>query len=251
MNDTDRLVQLLRPASRILVFTGAGVSTGSGIPDFRGPNGLWKRRQPVYFNDFLASEQARVEYWDQKAEGWESFRTAQPNAAHRALVRLEELGRLRALVTQNIDGLHQAAGSSASRLIEVHGTNRRVECLDCGELTDPDPSVDRFRAERRTPTCLGCGGLLKFATVSFGQSLKPGVLESAAEAAADCDLVLALGSTLSVHPAASIPLIGAQGGAPYVIVNAGDTEQDAAATLRIEGDVTIVLPPAVAELEPV
>ena len=158
MTDLHRLVELLRPASRILVFTGAGVSTGSGIPDFRGPNGLWKRRQPVYFNDFLASEQSRVEYWDQKAEGWESFRDAQPNAAHRALVRLEELGRLRALVTQNIDGLHQAAGSSAARLIEVHGTNRRVECLDCAELTDPGPAVagavarpvDRTGAEQLT-----------------------------------------------------------------------------------------------------
>jgi NAD-dependent deacetylase len=249
VSEPDRLVELLRPASRILVFTGAGVSTGSGIPDFRGPNGLWKRRQPVYFDAFLASEEARVEYWDQKAAGWEGFRDARPNAAHRAIVRLEELGRLRALVTQNIDGLHQAAGTSAQRLIEVHGTNRRVECLDCGRLSDPEPAVARFRAERSTPTCTDCGGLMKFATVSFGQALAPGVLETAAAAAAGADLVLSLGSTLSVYPAASIPLIAARGGAPYVIINAGETDQDAEATLRLEGDVAEFLPPAVAALE--
>ena len=250
MSDHERLVELLGAASRILAFTGAGISTGSGIPDFRGPGGVWSKRQPVYFDAFLASEEARVEYWDQKAEAWEAFRDAQPNAAHRALVRLEELGRLEALVTQNIDGLHQAAGSSAERLLEVHGTNREVECLGCGERSHPQVAVERFLAERKTPTCPDCGGWLKFATISFGQALDAEVLDAAARAAKRCDLVLALGSTLSVHPAASIPLIAAHAGAAYVIVNRGETEHDSLAALRIEGDVVEVLPPAVEQLGP-
>jgi NAD-dependent deacetylase len=202
----------------------------------------------VYFQDFLASEACRLEYWDQKAEGWEAFRDARPNAAHRALVALERLGRLRALVTQNIDGLHQAAGTSPALLLELHGTNRLVECLACGRRDDPEPAVAAFRASRRVPTCVACGGLLKLATVSFGQALDGRVLDACARAAAEADLVLALGSTLSVVPAASVPLAAARRGAPYVIVNRGPTEHDGIATLRIEGDVTEVLPPAVEAL---
>lgn len=250
MSDPERLAELLGAASRILAFTGAGISTGSGIPDFRGPGGVWSRRQPVYFDAFLASEEARIEYWDQKAEAWRAFRDAKPNAAHRALVRLEELGRLRALVTQNIDGLHQAAGSSAGLLLEVHGTNREVECLGCGERRAPQEAVDRFIAERRCPACESCGGLLKFATISFGQALEPRVLDAAEAAANDCDLVLALGSTLSVYPAAAIPLTAARAGAPYAVVNRGQTDHDALATLRIEGDVVEILPAALEGLAP-
>src|SRR6185503_6219551 len=125
----ERLAELLRGAKRALLFTGAGVSTGSGIPDFRGPNGVWKRRQPVLFQQFLASEEARVEHWDYKLEGYEAFRDAMPNAAHLAILRLEEVGRLEAVVTQNIDGLHQKAGHAKGKVIELHGTNRRVECV--------------------------------------------------------------------------------------------------------------------------
>src|SRR5262249_43935613 len=152
----------LRDARAILAFTGAGISTGSGIPDFRGPGGVWSRRQPVYFDEFLASEEKRVEYWDYKNEGWEQFAAAQPNAAHRALVTLERAGKLSALVTQNIDGLHQAAGTGADKLVELHGTNRFVECVDCGERSDPRPHLEFFRREKRCPTC-ACGGWLKFA----------------------------------------------------------------------------------------
>ena len=241
------LVDLLRARRKILVFTGAGISTGSGIPDFRGPEGVWKTRQPVYFDEFLASEAKRVEYWAFKLEGRAHFERARPNAAHAAIVELERLGRVEAVVTQNIDGLHQAAGTSADRLVEVHGTNRWVECTRCGERSDPAPAFAEFAAQNRAPLC-PCGGWLKSATISFGQALRPDVLERGFRAAASCDLVLALGSSLSVHPAASIPLAAARRGVPYVIINRGETDQDDACTLRIEGDVVEILPPAVAAL---
>lgn len=253
MRTSESLVGLLRDAHRILVFTGAGISTGSGIPDFRGPQGLWKRYQPVYFDEFQASEERRVEYWVRKAEMYESFTGAMPNPAHEALVALERLGKVQALVTQNIDGLHQDAGSSAELIIEVHGTNRWVECLSCDRRVTPEDALARFvapddGAPGRAPRC-DCGGLLKPATISFGQSLRTDVLERAFAEAARADLVLALGSTLSVHPAAAIPLAAVESGAPYAIINRGRTDHDEIATLKIDDDVTRVLPPAVAALQ--
>jgi NAD-dependent deacetylase len=243
------LADMLRPARAVLVVTGAGISTGSGIPDFRGPQGVWKRRQPVYFQDFLASEAKRNEYWDYKAEGWDAFMAAKPNAAHHALVTLERLGRIVATVTQNIDGLHQAAGADRTRVIELHGTNREVECLEpsCRRRAEPSSAVAAFRATGTCPRC-ACGGLLKFATISFGQALDPSVLARAERAARAADLVLALGSTLSVHPAASVPLIALQRGVPYVIINQGATDQDDLATLKLDADVIEVLPAAISAL---
>ena len=240
------IVELLREARKILVFTGAGISTGSGIRDFRGPKGVWKTRQPVYYEAFLSSEAARVEYWDQKLEAWPSFRDAEPNAAHRAVAALEEKGKLRSLVTQNIDGLHAAAGISPEKLVEIHGTNRQVQCVSCGERTAPEAHMESFASTRKPPLC-PCGGYLKPATISFGQSLRPEDLQRAGIAAGSCDLVVALGSTLSVHPAASFPLAAAERGAPYVIINRGETEHDShpAVTLRLEGDVVELFPPAV------
>ena len=246
MSDSETLVELLRGAERILVFTGAGVSTGSGIRDFRGPQGVWKTRQPVYYENFLASEAARVEYWDQKLEAWPSFRDARPNAAHAAAVALERAGKLLLVLTQNIDGLHARAGTSPERLVEIHGTGGEVECLSCHARSEPGPHMDSFAETRRPPTC-PCGGLLKPATISFGQGLRAEDLARAARAAEACDLVVSLGSTLSVHPAASFPLAAAERGVPYVIVNRGATEHDGhpAVTLRLEGDVVEIFPPAV------
>ncbi|HEX4641552.1 MAG TPA: Sir2 family NAD-dependent protein deacetylase [Chthoniobacterales bacterium] len=229
-----------------MIFTGAGISTGSGIPDFRGPEGVWKRRQPVYFQDFLSSEKARVEHWDYKLEGWDGFRNAQPNAVHRAIVALEKAGKVSTVVTQNIDGLHALAGTTADCLVELHGTNLLVECVKCKSRSDPGPHFDFFREHRRPPLC-DCGGFLKPATISFGQSLEPETLERAERAAMQADLVVALGSTLSVYPAASFPLLAAQRGIPYVIINRGATEHDGepAVSLRIEGDVGEIFPAAV------
>jgi NAD-dependent deacetylase len=241
-----RLVELLKDAERILVFTGAGVSTGSGISDFRGPQGVWKRRQPVYYQSFLSSEAARVEYWDQKLEAWPSFRDAEPNALHEAVVELERAGKLAMLITQNVDGLHARAGSSAEFLVELHGTNRWVECLSCHQRSDPAGHMESFPKTGKAPTC-ACGGFLKPATISFGQNLRAEDLRRAAAATEETDLVVALGSTLSVYPAASFPLAAAERGVPYVIVNRGESDHDThpAVTLRLEGDVVRIFPPAV------
>jgi NAD-dependent deacetylase len=244
----EKIVALLRPGRKMLLFTGAGISTGSGIPDFRGPEGVWKRRQPVYYHDFMRSEAARVEHWDFKLEGWPAFQAARPNATHEAIVHLERAGKILAVVTQNIDGLHARAGTSPERLIELHGTNSLVECQTCGKLSEPGPHFEKFRQNRRPPLC-ECGGFLKPATISFGQNLRNEVLERADQAADQADLVVALGSTLSVYPAANIPLIAARRGAPYIIINRGPTEHDGMTevTLRVEGDVAEIFPPAVAQ----
>jgi NAD-dependent deacetylase len=243
-----KLVELLRGSSRLLLFTGAGISTGSGIPDFRGPEGVWKKRQPVYYHDFMRSEAARIEHWDFKLEGWEGYRDARPNATHAAIVRLERAGKVQAVVTQNIDGLHARADTDPARLIELHGTNTLVECQTCGRRSDPQPHFDYFRQTRRPPVC-ECGGFLKPATISFGQNLRNEDLDRAQTAAQAADLVVALGSTLSVYPAANIPLLAANRGVPYVIINRGPTEHDhlAEVTLRLEGDVGELFPPAVEE----
>lgn len=242
----DQLVAFIRAAGKILAFTGAGISTGSGIPDFRGPEGVWKRRQPVYYHDFMRSEAARIEHWDYKLEGWASFRDARPNATHTALVDLEQAGKLAAVITQNIDGLHAKAGTSAARLVELHGTNSVVECQTCGQRSDPAPHYEHFKATGHPPLCQ-CGGYLKPATISFGQNLRNEDLERAEAAALEADLVLALGSTLSVYPAANIPLLAARRGVWYIIINRGVTEHDEfpEVSLRIEGDVAESFAPAV------
>jgi NAD-dependent deacetylase len=249
---TTKLAELLRESKKTLLFTGAGISTSSGIPDFRGPDGVWKRRQPVYYHDFMRSEAARIEHWDYKLEGWPAFRAARPNATHEAIVRLERAGKVVAVVTQNIDGLHSRAGTPPERLVELHGTNSFIECQTCGRRTDPEAHFEQFRKTRRPPVC-ECGGFLKPATISFGQNLRNEDLERAETAAKAADLVVALGSTLSVYPAANIPLLAANRGAPYVIINRGATEHDELpeVTLRLEGDVEGIFPPAVqAALKP-
>jgi NAD-dependent deacetylase len=230
----------------MLIVTGAGVSTASGIPDFRGPNGVWTRRRPVYYEDFLASDDARIQYWDFKLETWSIYQRARPNPVHLAIVDLERAGKVRAVVTQNVDGLHRLAGTSLDVLVELHGTDLLVECQRCHATSDPAPHFDAFKTTRRPPRC-ACGGVLKPATISFGQSLRPADLERAAAAAAQADLVVALGSTLSVYPAASIPLLAAERGVPYVIANRGETEHDghSSVTLRLDGDLTAIVPPAV------
>lgn len=244
----ERLAELLRAASRIFVFTGAGMSTNSGIPDFRGPQGVWTKRQPVYFDEFVASEDARREYWDFKLESWAVFRDARPNSAHQALVDLERLGKLELLVTQNVDGLHQAAGTSADKLVELHGTNAQVECIGCGLREAPERAMEHFRTTREPPCCQGCGELLKPAVVMFGQSLDLAALRRAARAAEAADLILAVGSSLVVTPAADLPLHGARRGTPYVILNQGETPHDPLATLKSEDDVSVLLPAALATL---
>ena len=240
------LARYLRTSTKTLVFTGAGISTGSGIPDFRGPQGVWTRRQPVYYQSFMTSEAARIEHWDFKLEGWDAFRNARPNAVHDAIARLEAAGKLLMVVTQNIDGLHRLAGTSSERLVEIHGTNSLMECQSCHWRDEPAAHFDYFRLHRTPPKCR-CGGFLKPATISFGQNLDAAELDRAHTAAKETDLVVALGSTLSVYPAASFPLNAARRGVPYIIVNRGETEHDhePCVTLRLEGEVGEIFPAAV------
>ena len=247
MEPSTSLFELLHAGEKILIFTGAGISTGSGIPDFRGPEGVWKRRAPVYYQDFISSEEARIEHWDYKLEGWPLFKAARPNATHLAMVKLEREGKLLKVVTQNIDGLHQKAGTSRELLVELHGTSSEVECQSCHRRYDPDPHFAQFKETRRPPICPECGGLLKPATISFGQNLREEDIRASEEAAAQADLVVALGSSLSVYPAASVPLRAADRGIPYIIINRGPTEHDdnPLVSLRLEGDVAEIFPPAV------
>jgi NAD-dependent deacetylase len=244
----EELAEFVRASHCVLVFTGAGISTGSGIPDYRGPQGVWKTKQPVSFDEFMRSEDARIRHWQMKLESHEMFKNAKPNAAHLAIAELERLGFLDTLVTQNIDGLHIDAGSSPHRTIEIHGTSRKVECMRCHTLTEPEPWMEAFRASGRPPIC-DCGGHLKSATISFGQAMPEEKLARAFDAAEHSDLVIAVGTTLEVQPAASIPLVALRQGARYAIINRGPTGQDEIATIRIEGDAVEVLPAVVALLK--
>ena len=244
----DRLASLVEQATSVLVFTGAGISTGSGIPDFRGPGGLWTKIKPVYFQDFVSSEEARVRHWELKLEGFAAFSGATPNAAHRALVDLERRGKLDLLVTQNIDGLHALAGNAEERIVEIHGTNRHVACIDCGWRDAPARWMAEFRESRRCPVCPDCGGFLKSATISFGQAMPEEEMVRAFAGADRADLAISIGSTLEVTPAAHVPLAAKQGGAPYAIVNRGPTAHDSICDVRLEGDVCELLPELVARL---
>lgn len=242
------LTALLRAARRIFVFTGAGVSTASKIRDYRGPQGVYRTRDPVYYHEFIADEARRRAYWEEKLQSWPAFRDAEPNATHRAIVELERTGRLECCVTQNVDGLHRKAGSSEAKLVELHGTARELECVGCGLRETPDRAMQAFAATREPPRCEECGALLKPAVVMFGQALDVEALRRAEGASGVADLVVALGTSLVVTPAADLPLVGVSRGAPYAIVNRGETPHDDLATLRIDADVTDVFPVAVARL---
>jgi len=214
----------LRESRHAVAFTGAGISTESGIPDFRSPGGVWATSDPVYYEDFLRSSAARHEYWRQKAAAHDDFMRADPNAGHQALAEWEQAGRLRAVITQNIDGLHQLAGSEL--VLELHGTARFVSCLDCAARFEADAMVQRFLAEERPPDCPECEGQLKHATISFGQQLPADVLQKAMQLSQEADLFFAMGSSLVVQPAASLPLLAKQNGARLVIINRDPTPQD-------------------------
>lgn len=225
----------LAEARRAVVFTGAGMSTESGIPDFRSPGGIWSQTQPVYYDDFLRSATARHEYWRQKAIAHRDFGHAQPNPGHRVLAAWEARGVIRGIITQNIDGLHQAAGSH--RVLELHGTARRIVCLDCGREFAPEPLLAQFEATNEVPPCPHCGGRLKSATVSFGQQLPEDVLEEAVAWSQDSDLFLALGSSLVVQPAAGLPLLARRAGARLVIINRDPTAADATAQAVLHAEI--------------
>ena len=221
---TQQIARYLSESRRVVAFTGAGISTESGVADFRSPGGVWSKYQPVMFQDFLASAEARRQYWRMKKEGYWEMRRARPNAGHRALARLEAAGKLVAVITQNIDGLHQDAGSR--RVVELHGTSRSVVCLQCAARFDPDAIQAQLESGEEIPLCDRCGGPVKPATVSFGQVLPEEVLSEAFQLATSADLMLAIGSSLVVEPAASLPLQAKRNGARLVILNKTETPLD-------------------------
>lgn len=237
---------LVADASRIVGFTGAGISTESGVPDFRSPDGVWARNRTVDFQEFVSSEAGRVEYWRQKAAAWPAMRAAQPNAGHYAFVELHRQGRLAALVTQNIERLHQRSGLPADSVLELHGTTTEAVCLTCGDRITSDEACRRIEAGEKAPRCRACGGLLKPATVSFGQAMPLDVMARAQAAAETCDLLLAVGSSLVVEPAASIPRAAKAAGARLVIVNREPTPLDGLADGVARGEIGDVLPALVA-----
>lgn len=229
------LRRLVLSASRGVALTGAGISTESGIPDFRSPGGLWSKNMPIHYDDFISSEEMRAEAWRRKFVLDDATKGVKPNLAHYALARLAEQGHLEAVVTQNIDGLHLAAGTPEDRLIEIHGNGTYAKCLSCECHYDLNWVRERYEATKQSPLCEACGGLVKSGTISFGQALPAEKLRRAEQLSADADLFLALGSSLVVYPAAALPVIAKRNGAVLVIVNREPTELDAMADLVIYG----------------
>jgi NAD-dependent deacetylase len=219
------VAEWLRAARSAVAFTGAGISTESGIPDYRSPGGVWETNRMVYFSEFLESAEARYEYWRQKAEAHRDFSASRPNIGHCVLAKWEQAGWLQGVITQNIDGLHQLAGTE--RIFELHGTARQVGCLSCRTRFDVEPWVAYFIERNEVPTCPECGGLLKHATISFGQQLDPEQLQGAATLARRADVFLAMGSSLVVEPAATLPRLAKQRGAKLIILNREATALDA------------------------
>ncbi|MEK6236427.1 MAG: Sir2 family NAD-dependent protein deacetylase [Planctomycetales bacterium] len=235
-NQATQFSQWLRESQRAVAFTGAGISTESGIPDFRSPGGVWSKYQPVMYDDFMNHAASRHEYWRQKSEAHGDFADAAPNLGHQTLARWETDGILKAVITQNIDGLHQQAGSR--KVFELHGTAREVECQDCQARYPVGPMVEEFKRTDQVPACPQCDdGRLKHATISFGQSLPEEILAAAQGLAQGCDLLLAMGSSLQVFPAAALPALAKNSGARVVIINRDPTEQDDLADLVIHAGI--------------
>jgi NAD-dependent deacetylase len=250
MDELETLRGIIAGSQRIVAFTGAGISTESGIPDFRSPGGIWTRMKPIEFADFLASEEARRESWRRKFASEATMRDARPNAGHRALARLHEQGRLPAVITQNIDGLHQASGIPDGHVIELHGNGTYAACLQCRRRYELDWVREIFSADERLPVCGSCGGMIKTATISFGQAMPEEAMERAHEATQRADLFIVLGSSLVVYPAASFPVLAKRNGARLVIVNRDPTEQDPVADLVVHAEIGPTLSRAVDELTP-
>jgi NAD-dependent deacetylase len=244
-DDRLRLKQLIDEAERIVVFTGAGISTESGIPDFRSPGGVWSKMQPIYFQDFVKSETARREAWTRvfnRTAGWTG---KAPNAGHLAVKRLHDLGKLSSVITQNVDNLHQDSGLPPRKVIELHGNASYATCLECGLRHELEELEPMFVERGEVPTCRGCAGLVKTATISFGQQMPEGPMIRAEEETLACDLFLVLGSSLVVYPAAGFPVLARRNGATLAIVNREPTEIDSLAHLVLHDEIGPVMSEAV------
>ena len=236
MSDTETLAGLIADAEKIIVFTGAGISTESGIPDFRSPGGVWSKMSPIYYQDFVASRDQRREAWRrvfEKSAGWTG---ATPNAGHYAIAKLVEAGKVTRVITQNVDNLHQDSGVPDDKVIEVHGNASYAKCLKCGKRYEFEALKPRYEAGEDL-TCLFCEGLLKSATISFGQAMPEQEMMQAEADAIESDLCIVLGSSLVVYPAANIPLVAKQTGSRYVIINREATEHDPVADLVVHSEI--------------
>jgi NAD-dependent deacetylase len=244
----DRKIKTVRgwidESERLLVLTGAGISTDSGIPDFRGPQGVWTKNpgaeKMATLQHYMADPEVRRRAWKNRVESL--GRQRQPNLGHHALVDLERRGKLHLLITQNVDGLHRLAGTSIERIVEIHGNMREVVCMACADKGPMEEALDRVRAGEEDPRCLKCGGILKSATISFGQNLVQKDLLRSQNAAESCDLMFAIGSTLSVYPIAGVVPVAKQSGARVVILNAEPTQMDDIADEVIRGSISEILP---------
>lgn len=233
-------INLIARSSQIVGFTGAGISTESGIPDFRSPGGVWANNRMIEYSEFVNSRAGRIEYWRQKAAMWPEMRDAKPNAGHKAFVELERRGKLQAMITQNIDGLHQRAGSA--NVIELHGTSVEAECLTCHARISMDQALQRVAEGDIAPECDACGGYLKPATISFGQAMPVIEMQRAIQACRNCDVFLAVGSSLVVYPAATLPELAKQSGAKLIIINRTSTPLDGIADLVVNEEIGKALP---------
>jgi NAD-dependent deacetylase len=231
------LARMLGEARRVAVFTGAGISTESGIPDFRSPGGVWSKMRPILFQDFVASEALRREAWTRAFTGRAGWTGREPNAGHHAVARLVAEGKASSVITQNVDNLHQASGVPAHKVIELHGNASYATCLECGLRHELEDLRGPFMEDGEIPSCRDCAGIVKTATISFGQPMPPGPMAAAEAETLACDLFLVLGSSLVVFPAAGFPLMAARNGARLVIVNREHTEMDVYADLVLHDEI--------------
>ncbi len=236
-----QLGEWIASSHRVVAFTGAGISTESGISDYRSKGGLWERYQPVTIQDYLGWDAKRIQFWAYKFEFMEQVLQAEPNGAHRALVELERRGQLLGIVTQNIDGLQQRAGTAPDKIVEIHGNNNETICFKCGDLQPWEKVRQELKSGIQIPRCHVCGGLIKPNIVMFGEELVPEILEKATNWIQDCDLLLVIGSTLLVQPAASLPWLAKEAGAKVVILNMSETPLDDAVDLKITGKAGEIL----------
>lgn len=239
----ERLATLIGEADIVLPFTGAGISTECGIPDFRSPGGLWSKYQPIPFDAFLSSAAMRAESWRRRFAMEDRFSTARPGRGHLALASLHRTGKAPVVITQNIDNLHQVSGFAPDAVVELHGNTTYATCLDCRQRYELGWVRERFEADDRAPDCTACGGHVKTATISFGQAMPEAAMRRAETLAVACNLFLAIGSSLVVWPAASLPLLAKRSGAALVIINREATDFDSAADLVIHDDIGAVLAP--------
>jgi len=239
-NEISLIAEKIKEGGRNIAFTGAGISTESGIPDYRSQGGIWDKFRPVYFDEFMSSRDSREEYWRRWVALYQGITDARPNAAHMALARLEQMGLLQAVITQNIDGLHQASGLADENVIELHGNTCRIRCMSCRKIAPIDGVRQRLTHGDKAPEC-ECGGYLKPDTISFGQSMPVAEVEKAAALSGDSDFFLVVGSTLLVQPAANMPVYAKNGGAFLAIINLSDTPCDEMCDILIRGKAAEIL----------